>query len=252
MTAPAGDSSLRGARGPSEAEIRTEWAVRFTAKASGYTFLADHAIIGEAAARREAEQPSRVTPPGAWDGEVVSRAVMISPWQLSPGEATIETQLAGLLASAAETLHRLSAAFSPEEAAAVAVKLQAALDHITGTLSTTADVLPHAARHLDVAAARTDVTVHLIGSTDQASAADRDAVTAPDAPSAVREQDQSIVPRPPAGRGFTGTAGRTPAPKLASSSFPALVQTGPPAAPFGPAPSRARQRPSDQAPGRRR
>jgi hypothetical protein len=249
MTAPAGGSSPRGAGGPPEAEIRTEWAVRFTAKASGYTFLADHAIIGEAAARREAEQPSRVTPPGAWAGKVVSRTVMISPWQLSPGEATTETQLAGLLASAAETLHRLSAAFSPEEAAAVAVKLQAALDHITGTLRTTADVLPYASRHLDVAAARTDVTAHMIGSTNQASAADRDAVTAP---SAVREQDQSIASRPPTGLGFTGPAGRTSAPKLAGNSFPALVHTGPPAAPSGPVPSQARQRPSDQAPGRRR
>lgn len=166
---PVSVPSADGAGGPAEAEIKTEWAVRFTAKASGYEFLADHAIIGEAAARREAEQPSRVAPPGAWDGEVVSRTVVISPWQLSPGEAAVETQLAGLIASAAETLHRLSDAFSPEEAAAVAVRLQAALGHITGTLSTTPGVLPHAGRHLDAPAARTDV--HPIRSTDQASAA---------------------------------------------------------------------------------
>jgi hypothetical protein len=48
-------------------------------------------------------------------------------------------------------------------------------------------------------------------------------------------------------------AGRTPAPRLADSSFPAHGQTGPPAAPPGPAPSRARQHPSDQTTqGRRR
>ncbi|MGH3123291.1 MAG: hypothetical protein ACRDOI_29575 [Trebonia sp.] len=47
-------------------------------------------------------------------------------------------------------------------------------------------------------------------------------------------------------------AGRASAPRLANSSFPAHGQTGPPAAPSGPAPSRARQHPSDQAQGRGR
>jgi hypothetical protein len=46
-------------------------------------------------------------------------------------------------------------------------------------------------------------------------------------------------------------AGRTSAPGLAGSSFPALVQTGLPAAPPGPAPQ-TRQNPPEQAPGRRR
>jgi hypothetical protein len=47
-------------------------------------------------------------------------------------------------------------------------------------------------------------------------------------------------------------AGRTSAPGLAGSSFPARAQSGLPAAPPGPASSRTRQRPPDQAPGRRR
>jgi hypothetical protein len=47
-------------------------------------------------------------------------------------------------------------------------------------------------------------------------------------------------------------AGRTPAPGLAASSFPARAQTAPPAVPPGPARSRARHHPSDQAQGRRR
>ena len=61
---------------------------------------------------------------------------------------------------------------------------------------------------------------------------------------------------PPAGRDEAerdnAPAGRTSAPGLAVSSFPAHVQTGPPAAPPGPAVRRARQNPPDQAQWRRR
>jgi hypothetical protein len=61
---------------------------------------------------------------------------------------------------------------------------------------------------------------------------------------------------PPAGRDeaerHNAPASRTSAPGLAGSSFPAPVQTGPSAAPPGPAARRARQSPPDQAQGRRR
>jgi hypothetical protein len=69
---------------------------------------------------------------------------------------------------------------------------------------------------------------------------------------------RTVVP-PWATPGTDGTAepvkapaGCTSTPGLAGSSFPAHAQTGPPAAPSVPAPSRARQHPSDQAQGRRR
>ena len=89
-------------------------------------------------------------------------------------------QLAGLAESAAETLYRLvstvplpgeDAAITHSLAAAVVVrKLEPALDHIARTLSSPAvrDALPHAARHLDVAAARIGTAAHMIRSAQPA------------------------------------------------------------------------------------
>jgi len=92
--------------------------------------------------------------------------------QGSPGEAPGEDEsgapaLAARVETAAQSLRDAVGAgpLSGESAAAVAGHLQAALDHIAVTLSpAVSDALPHAARHLDVAATRIGLTADLISS----------------------------------------------------------------------------------------
>ena len=87
--------------------------------------------------------------------------------QPSEGEAPTVAHLAARVETAAEALRVVAGAgpLSGESAAAVAGHLQAALDHIAGTLSrAVSDALPHAARHLDVAATRIGLTADLISS----------------------------------------------------------------------------------------
>ena len=88
---------------------------------------------------------------------------MASPWQLTPGDAPTCAQLAGLIAAAAETLHRLvgGGAFSPGETAKVASRLQTALDHISGTLSAAADT-GHPGSAPSQTAQATPVTAHTL------------------------------------------------------------------------------------------
>ena len=132
-SALSGDAAAR----PAAADTRTEWAVRFISRSSGYEFLAECA--NETAARGEAENPTRVAPPGAWSSEVVCSTVttISSPWQPPAGEAPAAAQLASLVHTAAETLRHAtgSGPLSSEAAAAVADRLQLALDHIAGIIS---------------------------------------------------------------------------------------------------------------------
>jgi hypothetical protein len=92
--------------------------------------------------------------------------------QSTPGEAPGEDEsgapaLAARVEAAAQSLRDAVGAgpLSSESAAAVACHLQAALDHIAVTLwPSVSDALPHAARHLDVAATRIGLTADLISS----------------------------------------------------------------------------------------
>lgn len=94
-------------------------------------------------------------------------------------------QLADLAESVAENLDRLVStvplpgedpAVLPALAAAVVVrKLESALDHIARTISSPAvgAALPHAARHLDVAASGIGTSAHIIRSAEPAIRAGR-------------------------------------------------------------------------------
>ena len=173
-SALSGDAATR----PAAADTRTEWAVRFISQSSRYEFLA--VCADEPAARREAEHPTRVAPPWSWSSEVVCSTVTTirSPWQPPAGEATAAAQLASLVETAAETLrHAVSGgSLTGEVAATVADKLRAALDHIGETLSpAVSDALPDAAKHLDIAAARSMGAAHLIRLAEPAMSAGRPA-----------------------------------------------------------------------------
>jgi hypothetical protein len=94
-------------------------------------------------------------------------------------------QLADLVESVAENLDQLvsavplpgeDSAVLPALAAAVVVrKLESALDHIARTISSPVvrAALPHAARHLDVAASGIGTSAHIIRSADPAIRAGR-------------------------------------------------------------------------------
>ena len=174
-SALSGDAAAR----PAAADTRTEWAVRFISlRSSGYEFLAERAIIGEAAARGEAEQPHPGSPPrGRGSGEVVCpdrRRHLVSLAAASLARRRPPPSWRAELHTAAETLRRAQRQRAPpssEAAAAVAVRLQAgSRPHRWDRSAPSASgALPHAGRHLDAPAARTDV--HPIRSTDQASAA---------------------------------------------------------------------------------
>jgi hypothetical protein len=155
---------------PAEVQIATGWAVLFTERPDFGIRPGDAKSLreraDEPAARREAEHPTRGSPAWAWDGQVVSRTVMISPWQSTPGEPPTVAQLAGLAEAATERLRQLasSGTLSVEDAISVTDSLRAALDHIGETISSDAvrNALPEAANHLDIAGARSMGAAHLI------------------------------------------------------------------------------------------
>ena len=96
--------------------------------------------------------------------------------QPAAAEAPPVAQLAVRVETAAEVLRgRVSVGSGPlsgESAAEVAGNLQAALDHIANTLwPAISDALPHAARHLEVAATRIGLTADLLGSAGLSTAA---------------------------------------------------------------------------------
>ena len=184
---PGAPAAGETAAAPAEVQIATKWAVLFTerpdsgVRPGGATSLQKRA--DEPSARREAEHPARVAPAWAWHGQVVSQTVMTSPWQPAPGEPSTAAQLAGLAEAGTERLRQLasSGTLSAEDAISVTDGLRAALGHIGETISSDAvrHALPEAAKHLDVAGARSMGAAHLIRLAEPAMSARRSAARRP-------------------------------------------------------------------------
>jgi hypothetical protein len=132
---------------------------------------------------------------------------------MTGNDSASPVQLAALTEAAAETLYQLvstvplpreDAAIPQSLAAAVVVrKLESALDYIARTISSPAvtNALPHAARHLDVAAADIGAAAHVIRSAQpdiEAGRANgqpaRPSRDFPD-PAVARTQDRPAQPR---------------------------------------------------------